>query len=680
MNHLLQYQKVGIYESPNYSLPTLINDFVKNDYDYGLIMDRFENIIGFFTNKQLLHYCHHVGFEHIEDIESLSSFIKKLNKNFKFILEDETDKLSVMNESDLYIVKRDSKIVGVIDQEGILNAVSKKQQYELHHFKTMFNAVPSGIIAVNIEGIITMINPAAERLAGVRKEKALGQFITDVVPPDGLLRVLQTGQGHVEKYKVRKWWYVSYREPIYDGKRLVGAVGVFTDISKMEMLSTELETVKHLVKENEVLMEHSNHGIAIIDVQGNIIRQNRQFHQLYLSIINDMKQRMQLFQAIQDVFQNQYSWHEIEIKTGKGKFYRFQFTSIKEEGSLKSIIARSIEITKEKEQEAITQQILETHKCLFENTCKSPFIAESEEMKELAKKIEKIAKVSAPVLIKGEMGTGRSAAAKQIVFESERKDAPLIEIDCFGKSHMELRRMFYKQGNLSQHLFQAASGGTLYFKNIDYLPLDLQEQLANLLFEQARTKSQHKNVSDVRLMASISKELSFEGPNAFSERLYYLLNAIILHIPLLEGRSFDVGIIIGYFIEKLKEKYHCKITITENALEFLTSRKWNRNLQEIHEILEQYIVNFPQNIIDEDQLVLFLSNGKTALKKLVNVNRVIPLKQAVVEVEKELIELVSSQDISYRKMAKILEVNPSTIIRKVRNMIDSEKEIQYQED
>ena len=681
LNQTIHYQKVGIYNSTDYSLLSLIDDFLEKDYEYGLVKNRFGDIIGYFTSKQLLQYCRKVGFEHVEDIETLSLFIKMLNKDFKIIEEHKATQISLTSSHELYVVKKDIEIIGVIDKEKYMDSVVETQQYELHHFKTMFNAVPSGIIAVNIEGIITMMNPAAERLGAVRKEDALGQFITDVFPPDGLLRVLQTGQGHVEKYKVRKWWYVSYREPIYDGKRLVGAVGVFNDISKIEMLSTELESVKQLVKENEALMDHSDHGIAIIDVQGNILRQNRQFHQIYLAIINEMKQRMQLFQAIQDVINKQLLRFDLEIKIGKGNIYHFQFSSLIEDGCLRSIITRVIDITMAKEKEIITQQIHETHRSLFGIKSENRFIAEGEEMKELTKKALKAAKVSAPILIKGKFGTGRSAVAQQIVLESDRRNAPFIEIDCFGKGYNELYRLFHSKDLASLHLLQAAAGGTLYFKNIDFLPHSLQEQLANVLAEQSDVKAikQNLKIYDVRFIASISTDLSFDGANVFCERLYYLLNAITLQLPPIENRERDIRCIIESFIEKLEQKFDLRIHITNEAINYLVKRRSSGNLREIYELLERYIVNFPQNIIDQDQLVLFTANQETVLQKLVNVNQVIPLKQAVVEVEKELIQLVGSQNISYRKMAKILEVNPSTIVRKVKNLTGDDSAIHIHE-
>lgn len=675
MNRTVHIKEVGIYQCNKFNLYTLLDNFVQNQYQYGIVTNQYGDVVGYFTSKELLQHCHQIGLIHVEDSETLSLFIKILLKNFEMI--EDLSKINFSNNTDLYILKKGKAIIGVIDKEIYLEYVVEKQQYELHHFKTMFNAVPSGIIAVNIEGTITMMNPAAEKFSGVKKEKAIGQFINDVVPPDGLLRVLQTGQGHVEKYKVRKWWYVSHREPIFDGKRLVGAVGVFEDISKMEMLSNELESFKQLVKENEMLMETSNYGVAIMDVNGNIIRQNRMFHQLYLTIINETKQRMQFFQAIQQVVEQQTIDHQEEICTKKGLIYQFQFIPLFEEERLTNIIIRAIDMTKEKEKDKKREQFQVTMTNLFRLNSVNEFIHLDGEMEEIVNKIPKIAKVSAPILIKGEMGTGRSLLAKQIILQSERKNALFIEIDSFDKSVTELSRIVLELENI----LQVATGGTIYFKNIDYLPLSLQQQLADFLIQQSNGKY-YKRTSkrnDVRFIASLSNTVTFEGSNVFNEKLYYFLNAITLQIPSLKKREEDVRLIIQQFIECLNEKYGTKCLITHDACEFLANGNWKRNLIDIQQILEQYICTWPNNRIDREQLILFLNNRQLDLYKPVIVNKIIPLKQAVAEVEKELIHLVSTQNISYRKIAKILGVNPSTIIRKVKNLNSKETGFHLQE-
>ncbi|TQR18067.1 sigma 54-interacting transcriptional regulator [Psychrobacillus soli] len=665
METSISVQPVGVYKTTMHSLHIVMKDFMEQQYEYGIVLNRLGKIEGFFSSTELLKHCYEIGFDYVEDIESLMPLTKVLNKKFEIFDGEPTSIKDMPQNIELYILRKGREIVGVIDQQSYLASVVKKQQFELYHFNTIFNAVPSGIMAVNIEGNVTMINPAGEKISGVPREKAIGQFITDIVPPEGLLQVLQDGQGHVEKYKVRKRWYISYREPIFDGKQLVGAVGVFDDISKIEKLSSELDTVRELVKENEALMGNSENGIAIVDVSGNILRKNNQFQQLYLSIINDKNQMEIFFQTINDVVRSKQIRH-YEGTIGQGVICHFQFEPIFEEETTQKIIVRVRDITANRVAQHQMTQMKKTLKNLLYMEQSIPYIHQNIEMKEIANEIQKIAKVSAPVLIKGEIGTGRSKLAREIMQNSDRNGALFIEIDCQGKSYAELKKVLVGEPHQFLRLLRTVEGGIVYIKNMDYLPFTLQEQLANLIMQQSKEQSGSK--VDVRFIASVSKEITFDGPHAFSERLYYLVNAMTVTTPALGTRTDDVKLIVQQFVSLLREKYNREIILTEDALDFIVSTKWKRNLLDIQECLEQFVVTWPNTILSKEQLVYYLEDKQQELQKSVVVNKIIPLKQAVMEVEKELIQLLSTQHISYRKMAKILEVNASTIIRKVKNI------------
>lgn len=652
-------------------LQEMISDFVSNKYEYGVILNSHNFIEGFFTHQMLLEHCYEVGFSEVGAIDSLHSFSQMINKNFIILTDIPTNIYFFNHQTDLYFIRDEDEIIGLIDQSVVLQCFAQKIQSEKHHFDSVFNAVPSGIMSVNIEGNITMMNPAAEKISGVKREKAIGNFITDVVPPKGLLRVLQTGKGHVEKYKVGKRWYVSHREPIYDGKQLIGAVGVFDDISKLETLSTELETVKRLAKENETLLSNSLDGVAIIDEKGNILQQNTRFHEMNLTILYDKQQHLKLFECLQEALRtNTQQVYEEYI----GKIiaiYRISFTPINEENQQPSqIFVRIQDIT---EQKKVTKQLNNLQEMVdFFLLLKphEPFIYSSEEMKALANKIKKMVKVNAPILLKGGIGTGRSTLTRQIILQSERRNAPFLEIDCRGKSYLELENLLFN--SKSNRLLNMLTGGTIYFKNIDFLPFPLQNRLASLLSHPSVSNQLDQNEKvvdiDIRLIASVSNEISFTGDMPFSEQLYYLLNAFTITIPSLESRTEDVKVIVQQFIDVLNDKYKTETSITANALEFVSRKKWKGNLLDIKVLLEQIMVMHPNQVINADCIIHYLQEPKRKLDKPIVVNQIIPLKQAKEVVEKELIEMVSEQNISYRKMAKILEVNPSTIVRKIQKI------------
>lgn len=647
-------------------LRDMIKDFVSNKYEYAVIVNHQHLIEGFFTNQMLLEQCCELGFSKINSIDSLMSISYALNKNFTILTDIPTNVHFFNDQTDLYFICKDGEIIGIIDHFIFLQYFSKNVQSEKHHFETVFNAVPSGIMSVNIEGHITMMNPAAEKISGVAKDKAIGNFITDVVPPRGLLRVLQTGKGHVEKYQVGKRWYISHREPIYDGKQLVGAVGVFDDISKMETLSTELETVKRLAKENQTLLSNSLDGVAIIDEKGTILQQNALFHQMNLTILFDKQQHLKLFELLQESLRSNTQHVYEEYIARVNAIYKISFTPIHEEQKQQptQIFVRIQDMTEQKKISHQLEKLQELNAYFLRLKPDERFIYSSDEMKGIANKIKKMVKVNAPVLLKGDIGTGRSTIARQIILQSGRKNAPFLEIDCRGKSYKDLEHLLFN--SKANSFIRMLSDGTIYFKNIDFLPFPLQNRLAELLSHQSVSNQLDTKVVDIRLIASVSNDLSFTGEKPFCEQLYYLLNAFTITVPPLSYRIEDVKLIMQQFIETLNKKYDTETWITEDAMEFISRKKWKQNLQELKDFIEQIMVISPNQIINLKCIIEYLQEYEQQLEKPIVVNQIIPLKQAKEVVEKELIELVSTQNISYRKMAKILEVNPSTIIRKVQ--------------
>ena len=652
----LTLQPISVYSSEQTTLNKLLQDMQSKPFSYGLILGRFGKLEGFFSSFELLQYSLNVGLEHTEDIDHLRMFTKHLNQNYTVLSAIPSTLITLEDTIELLIIKQSGQYIGCIDYTSYLNAVAKKQQLQLRHYEAIFQAMPSGVIAVDIEGRIIMMNRAGEKISGVPYEKAIGQFITNVVPPKGLLQVLQTGQGHIEKYKVRKRWYISYREPIFDGKQLVGAVGVFDDISKVETLTSDLETYRQLLRENEMLLNTSNLGVAVMDKNGDILRQNEQFQQLYLSIMYEDYQRSQFRNTFQEVLNEGRKEKIIHIHNKQQRLLKCRFSSISgaEANSIDRIIIQIEYITAEYDQQQqtilLTQQIRH-----FFTARATESISISTEFEE---RLHHIAKVNAPILLIGEHGTGRSVTARKIIRYSERHMMPFIEIDCADYTKKQLEQLFFNIHD-PPPLLSLATGGTLFIKNIDYLPTQLQEKFIQML--------EKINTLNIRLITSISHH--DELPNHLNEKLYYSINAIRLTHPPLKERTEQAKQVITHLLHQLCDKHNRQVTLPEESMTFLLNSHWIENFYSIKRILEHFCLHLQADIWHP----LHFQNEhahtvKDFAHKPIIVNTIFPLKDAVNEVEKELLLLLIEKNISYRQMAKILDVNPSTIVRKIRKM------------
>ena len=656
----LSLRPIQVYSSEHTPLNKVLQDMQSNPFPYGLVIGRFGKIEGFFSSFELLQHCLKVGLEHIEDIDHLRLFAKQLNQNYT-VLSSIPSTLTILEDtSELFIIKENGQYIGCIDSAAYAKAAAKRQQRQLRHYETIFQAMPSGVIAVDIEGHITMLNRAGEKISGVPYEKAIGRFITDVVPPKGILQVLQTGQGQIEKYRVRKRWYISYREPIYDGKQLVGAIGVFDDISKMETLTSDLETYRLLLRENEMLLATNDSGVAVMNPHGEVLRQNERFQPLHLSILYEDYERSQFRKAFQEVVNDMQEEKTVHIKNKQQRWLKCRFSPIQgaEANSIDRVIVQIEDITTEYEQQQ--EALLSAqHTRHFFAVRPADFIPLDEEFE---KRLHHIAKVNAPVLLIGGRGTGRSATAKQIIRYSDRHTMPFIEIDCTDYTEKQLKQLFFNIYD-PPPVLSLAAGGTLFVKNIDYLPGTLQEKFIHLL--------EKLSTLNIRLITSVSTHL--EPHKHLNERLYYSINAIRLAHPPLAERPGHTRQVVMQLLDQLCEKHDRQITLPEESLTFLMHNQWIAGFHSIRTLLEQFSLNLQADVWQPSHFQSHQQQKKPdTINKPIIVNTIFPLKEAVNAVEKELLLLLMEKNISYRQMAKILDVNPSTIIRKIRKMeVDS---------
>src|SRR5699024_5523629 len=69
--------------------------------------------------------------------------------------------------------------------------------------------------------------------------------------------------------------------PIFENGTVVGAVGVFQDVSEIEFISNELRSVKEIVRELETIIEISTEGICVLDVEKDVQKMNTQFKEIF---------------------------------------------------------------------------------------------------------------------------------------------------------------------------------------------------------------------------------------------------------------------------------------------------------------------------------------------------------------------------------------------------------------
>ncbi|BCB04104.1 sigma-54-dependent Fis family transcriptional regulator [Bacillus sp. KH172YL63] len=657
-------------------IEAVANRLLESRVKGGLVYNIKDELVGCFTENDLLRGL-------LKNKGTLSDIHKT---NFHFLKEtDELKHISEMDHEIWPVINKNGHISGFLTKDQYLASYAKFSQLEVSRWDAIFKSAHNGILSIDLEGKITSINPPAEKMAMTSKEKAIGKFLTDVVTPSGLLNVIRTGKGHTEKYRVGRRMYLTHRTPLYDGENLTGAVGVFQDISEIEFVSNELESVKQLLREQESVLENSTDGICITDGEGIIIKSNQSFCSLF-DLDSDTHETPDFIKEIVNKVIAKGKRHNV-METSVGSDNSLIITANPIKNSSNQMIERIVIYVKDMSEFDALRNELEKAKSLLETLHLSEktgsFIAESSEMKRLIETVEQVAKVDVTVLLTGESGVGKEEIAKLIQQASPRLEQPFIKVNCgaIPETLMESELFGYEGGAFTgalkkgkAGLFEQANNGTIFLDEIGEIPTHLQVKLLRVLQEMEITRvgSAAPKKIDVRVIAATNKDLQeLVQEGNFREDLFYRLNVIPISIPPLRKRLEDIPLLVDTYSRMFASKYDKHLRFSTKAIQVLSNYRWPGNVRELVNILERlYVTTTNQEVNESDVLSLFnkTDERKTGTDKAIVVNEILPLKEAIEELERELIYKASLTEKSYRGIARALKVNPSTIVRKVKKL------------
>jgi len=238
---------------------------------------------------------------------------------------------------------------------------------------------------------------------------------------------------------------------------------------------------------------------------------------------------------------------------------------------------------------------------------KHDFIYKSKVMTETMGIIKKIARVSRPILIQGESGSGKEVIAKQIHmassnFQGNSDTSPFISINCpaVPESLLESELFGYQKGSFTgaakdfKGKIRLSEGGTLFLDEIGELSLNVQPKLLRFL-ENKKIMPLGGNTEysvNTRVICATNKNLKeMVDKGLFREDLFYRINTIIIEVPPLRERKEDILPLADYFLNNLSQelgelKKHLPEPIIKSFLEY----KWPGNVRELRNIIERAVL------------------------------------------------------------------------------------------
>jgi two-component system, NtrC family, response regulator AtoC len=242
-------------------------------------------------------------------------------------------------------------------------------------------------------------------------------------------------------------------------------------------------------------------------------------------------------------------------------------------------------------------------------------VGASPDMVKIFKTIGRVARTPATVLVTGETGTGKELMAEAIHNASDRRNGPLIKVNCAAlpETLLESELFGHEKGSftgaITQHKgrFEAANKGTIFLDEVGEMTLGTQKKLLRVLQEREfeRVGGNVPVKVDVRVLAATNRTLRDEVPSGrFREDLFYRLNVIAIHMPPLRERLEDVPALVNYFLDKHRySSASIPTRITEEAMTILMGYEWPGNVRELENIIQRAVVLSRGNIITPDHVI-----------------------------------------------------------------------------
>jgi DNA-binding NtrC family response regulator len=268
------------------------------------------------------------------------------------------------------------------------------------------------------------------------------------------------------------------------------------------------------------------------------------------------------------------------------------------------------------ERQDLNRQVLTLSAQVADQTEREFIVGPSKMTRDIVDLVNKIAKLSATVLILGESGTGKELLARLIHREAGNGDAPFIAVNlaAIPRELVESTLFGHERGAFTgahrQQLgkFELASNGTLFLDEVGDLRLDLQAKLLRAIQEGEieRVGGAKPIKTEFRLIAATNIDLEKAVKEGrFREDLFYRINVIPIKLPPLRERAEDVPQLAEFFLRRYNTRFRKRIQgVTDPTMTMLKKYWWPGNIRELENLIERLVAVSDKDYIAEEDLPL----------------------------------------------------------------------------
>ena len=510
------------------------------------------------------------------------------------------------------------------DKEKLISKIQK----ETYKYNLIFNSIDDGMVVINNDENVILLNKSAERMIGIKMEDALGKRISTIIPNGMLPRVLRTRtiESNQEVILENDLKVISTRIPIIENNGLlIGAFSVFKDISEAVHMAEQITDLKEIETKLKAIFYSSDEAISVVDEEGIGIMINP----AYTRITGLTENQVIGKPATTDIAVGE-SVHMKVLKTRRAvrgvamlvgpnkKEVVVNGAPVIVDGKLKGSVGIIRDVSELKNLNRELHRAKQMIRTLEAKYSFEDIIGSSEVMKIAIEQAKLAAKTPATILLRGESGTGKELFAHAIHNGSDRKFNKFIRVNCASLSEtlLESELFGYEDGAFTgakrggkKGLFEEADNGSIFLDEIGELSLSTQVKLLRVLQESEITRvgGTQSIPLNVRIIAATNVHLEKAMVDGkFREDLYYRLNQMPIFIPPLRKRKGDLKPLCIRLIEKINQEYGRNVEgVTKKALSRLEKYDWPGNIRELDNMIRRAIIfmNYNETFIDAEHLV-----------------------------------------------------------------------------
>ncbi|MEX2526479.1 MAG: sigma-54 dependent transcriptional regulator [Gemmatimonadota bacterium] len=237
-----------------------------------------------------------------------------------------------------------------------------------------------------------------------------------------------------------------------------------------------------------------------------------------------------------------------------------------------------------------------------ENRERYRIVGQSEAIRVLLDRVDRVAPTDSRVLITGENGTGKELVARALHAGSSRARGPFVEVNCAAipSELIESELFGHVKGSFTGAVgdragrFEQADGGTLFLDEVGDMSLPAQAKVLRALEEGVVTRVGGQKLIrvSVRVVAATNKNLEEEiRAGGFREDLFYRLNVVPIHVPPLRERRGDIPELVQHFLERIRQADQLPARkLHPEAMKRLTHLNWPGNVRELRNTVERLVI------------------------------------------------------------------------------------------